>query len=162
MKGKKALFLFLALLLPVCIFIFLKIFGKNQFDVAPLHQEGMIEVPANCNLKYTTPYAIPDSIMSKVGAGDAPLTILNFSKEDSVLQRVREEVAETEGRIISPSSLTTLPDADYIKRCILLLKAPYDVVLIDDQKRIRGYYKASDREEIDRLIIELNIILKKY
>src|SRR5688572_25080711 len=113
MKGKKALFLFLALLLPVGIFVFLKIFGENQFDVAPLHQEGMIEAPANCNLKYTTPYIIPDSVMSTVRIGYASLAILNFSEEDSVLQRVREEVAETEVQVISPSSLTTLPGADY-------------------------------------------------
>jgi hypothetical protein len=162
MKGKKALFLFLALLLPVGIFIFLRIFGKNQFDVAPLHQEGIIEMPASCNLKYTAPYTVPDSVMNMINTGNTSLAILNFSKEDSVLQRVLDEVGETEIRIMSPSTLASLHNIDFIKSCILLLKAPYDIVLIDDQKRIRGYYKASDREEIDRLIIELNIILKKY
>jgi len=34
--------------------------------------------------------------------------------------------------------------------------------LIDDQKRIRGYYKIGFRDEMDRLEVELKILLKKY
>jgi len=34
--------------------------------------------------------------------------------------------------------------------------------LLDDQRRIRGYYDPQSREEVDRLIVELKILLKKY
>lgn len=36
------------------------------------------------------------------------------------------------------------------------------IILVDQQKRIRGYYDGTDREEIDRLITEINILLDEY
>lgn len=36
------------------------------------------------------------------------------------------------------------------------------VVLIDKEKRIRGYYSGTSRKEIDRLITEIQILLKEY
>lgn len=35
------------------------------------------------------------------------------------------------------------------------------VVLVDSQRRIRGYYSGTDREEVDRLITEMTILLKE-
>lgn len=35
------------------------------------------------------------------------------------------------------------------------------IVLIDDKRRIRGYYEKNDFEEIDRLMLEIKIILKE-
>jgi hypothetical protein len=46
--------------------------------------------------------------------------------------------------------------------CIFLLKAPYDVVMIDRKGLIRGQFVSDNREEIDRLMTEIDIILKKY
>jgi hypothetical protein len=37
-----------------------------------------------------------------------------------------------------------------------------DVVLVDFEKRIRGQYDVSSLEEMDRLIVEMKIILKRY
>jgi protein SCO1/2 len=36
------------------------------------------------------------------------------------------------------------------------------VVLIDKEKRIRGYYGGTERKEIDRLITEVQILLREY
>jgi protein SCO1/2 len=36
------------------------------------------------------------------------------------------------------------------------------VVLIDKEKRIRGYYSGTNRKEIDRLITEVQILLQEY
>jgi hypothetical protein len=162
--GKKIVFLFLALLFPVCIFLFLKIFGKNEFDVAPLHQDGVPAAPEPCKLSYASPYTLPDSVMELIGNGtQTPLTILNFSGASSVYDRVYDENTGREVRMVLPATLSLdEPGLSFLKNCVLLLKAPYDVVLIDDQKRIRGYYEGNSREEIDRLLIEVSIILKKY
>jgi protein SCO1 len=35
------------------------------------------------------------------------------------------------------------------------------VVLVDRQQRIRGYYSGTDRKDIDRLIIEIKVLLKE-
>ena len=62
----KVLFLFLALGLPIVVFVFLKLFGKNQFAVAPLFQDS-IQSPVGCNsFAYQTPYTIPDSLLTKL------------------------------------------------------------------------------------------------
>lgn len=162
--GKKVVFLFLALLLPVCIFLFLKIFGKNEFDVAPLHEQGVPDAPAHCDLTYSSPYLLPDSVMRLISKNsNAPLVILNFSGDEAVLQRVYDEVSESEVKTVYPPALALREEElSFLKSCVLLLNDPYDVVLIDSQRRIRGYYQGSSREEIDRLLIELSIILKKY
>jgi hypothetical protein len=48
-----------------------------------------------------------------------------------------------------------------LKDCVFLLHDPYDIVLFDKQGFIRGQYYSGDRDEIDRLILELSIILNK-
>jgi hypothetical protein len=163
MSGKKTLFLFLALLLPVCVFLFLKFFGKNQFDVPPLYQADIPE--ASCGIRYTAPYVLPDSVMQRVKAENnfVPLFIVNFSTSDSGLNRVLEGVTPEEVKVIPASNLSLKPtELTFIRDCILLMKPTFDLVLVDNQNKIRGYYKTTDREEIDRLIVELEIILKKY
>ena len=49
-----------------------------------------------------------------------------------------------------------------ILTCDLLLQPPWKVVLIDDDRKIRGYYDPEDRDEMDRLVVELKILLKQY
>lgn len=50
----------------------------------------------------------------------------------------------------------------YVKKCVFFMKADSDVVVLDKERRIRGYYVGSSREDVDRLIVELKIMLKKY
>jgi hypothetical protein len=157
MKIRKSILLSLALLLPVCIFLFLKFFGKNQFDVPVLYEHGVTEKPLDCNVDYGVPYYLADSIFQVVSTEKASAYVLNFSPEQKVVtDRVMEEFNAADVKISSPDF------TDEIKKCALLLKKPYDIVLVDDRKQIRGYYVADRREEIDRLLIELSIILKKY
>ena len=48
------------------------------------------------------------------------------------------------------------------KNCELVMNETDDrVVLVDKEERIRGYYDINDREETDRLILELKILLRK-
>lgn len=164
MNGKKIILLSLALLLPVGIFLFLKFFGRNQFDVPPLHQDSILTAGNPCNLKYQSPYVLPDSIMEVIGNHNiATLYILNYSTDKSVLQRVSEEFDVKEVGIIAAADTSTVGlNNKFVKDCVLLLEHPFDIVLIDNEKRVRGYYKGNDREEIDRLLVELSIILKKY
>jgi hypothetical protein len=164
MRGKKILFLFLALLLPVCIFIFLKLFGKNQFDVPLLFHTRDAEFPTSCGIAYTAPYTIPDSVLNMLRReGETPVYVLNFFSDSSVLARVVTEIGEEEVTIIQARDLPVDSSKfQFLKNCILLAKDPANIILIDDEKRIRGFYEASDRDEIDRLLVELNIILKRY
>lgn len=164
MRSKQFIILISALILPVSIFLFLKIFGKNEFDVPPLYQEGKVEVYEDCNTHITTPYLLPDSIIIKWENGtNAQLFLLNFSNAKTVDQRVTHEIGEGMIQIVLASSLH-YDSATFsnLKKCILLLSEPNDLVLIDRERRIRGYYNGNSRDEVDRLLVEANIILKNY
>jgi hypothetical protein len=164
MKGTKLLFLILALILPVGIFVFLKLFGKNEFDVPVLHADS-VEAPVDCPFNYSAPYVIHDSIAArlKINSADS-LYVIYFDPSLRVqAQRVSVEFNNASIRIISTAELSVLDtDPEILRKCILLMPASSSMVLVDHRRRIRGYYDGSDRDEIDRLIVEIKIILKEY
>jgi len=187
MNFKKILFLFLALLLPAAVFIFLKLFGKNEFAVPPLFQD-VVEVHAGCeSFAYHTPYVIHDSVLST----------LSWSRNDSITLVVFEDALEENKKKISTqvnriftefptekvhffshfeefSTEKELPHSrvsilkinnnqfSTFKNCIFLLKPSDNVVMIDSKRRIKGQYNLLDLEDADRLMTEMKIILKKY
>ena len=164
MKGTKLLFLTLALLLPVAIFIFLKLFGKNEFDVPVMHQEGKIGAPANCDFVYTTPYQVPDSVIVNLRLKRADsLYVLYFDPSLSTpMNRISVEFKWAPVTVVAPSAFAGGTDITKLKACVLLMQPPASVTLLDHKNRIRGYYDGSDRDEVDRLIVEMKIILKQY
>ncbi|HYG19437.1 MAG TPA: hypothetical protein VD816_10935, partial [Ohtaekwangia sp.] len=80
--------------------------------------------------------------------------------EDDPLTRITDNFAADPVHITYFN--TKAPADSTIRSCIFFLKEPFDVVLVDRKGRIRGEYDADDRDEIDRLITEITIILKKY
>lgn len=184
---KKLLFLFLALLLPVLIFLFLKSFGKNEFDVPVLFADS-VTIPVSCkDYSYTTPYSIADSILQQISWNrNDSLTILVFEDENQTNRHERKihvtriftefkteslhvvhiynnEIVEND----KTDRLTTLTlgDEDFlrIRNCAFLLSSENDAVIIDRKKRIRGQYNLAKREDADRMIMqEMNILFKRY
>lgn len=163
MSGKKIVILFLGLLLPVLIFIFLRTFGKNEFDVPLLHHDGVIEKPSGCDLAYTAPYILDDTVVEKFTEPQIEhLLLVQFGKP---IKKLRDLLAENgEVTYVNEGEVDFASDErkDFMRRCVLLMPEPSDVILIDNQKRIRGYYDLDDRDELDRLDAELMILLKKY
>jgi hypothetical protein len=165
MAGKKILFLFLALLLPVGVFLFLKTFGKNEFDVPVLYSAGVVDKPAGCNLDYGKPYFLPDSIFIKIDhARNASLTIIDFAKAHS--SRLESIQTKFKGAkvVLKPASELSINSTafSFVRQCILLLNEQETIILVDNEKRIRGKYNGTKRDELDRLEAEIIIILKKY
>lgn len=162
MVNKKIIFLFLAFILPICIFLFLKFFGKNEFAVEPLYTDVYPEPIAGCPSVVSLPYSIPDSIMSQL-QDTAQLMVLKFGvfsgESANQMRRTTEEFSK------DPVVVSSMPVAGkytYWKDCVFFLKEPFDLVLIDRMGVIRGQYNSAEREEVDRLITEVSILLKKY
>ncbi len=86
----------------------------------------------------------------------------NFSEQDV---RIVNVVIKDEG-FVPVRGLWTMPIESGTlaerKKCFLFLEEPNDLILVDSAKRIRGYYQLSSREEVDRLLMELSIMLKRY
>ncbi len=163
--NRKIIFLLLALALPVLVFVFLKFFGKNEFVVEPLYQTAELKLPLDCaGIKF--PYFISDSVYSFLKRGhetDSLLVILYESRAKDVkasadqLIRVQESFQFGTGL-----GLKRIAMEDKSIACSLLLQSSLDLVLVDAKKRIRGQYNSNDRDEVDRLMTELDIILKRY
>ena len=196
----KVIFLLLAFVLPVCVFVFLKLFGRNEFDVPPLFVTEAPPVQGVCDFKPSLPYFVPGSIRNRYQLSADSLTVIFFEPRSgealNQLDRIREQTGSDPVKVIAsiaanapattieasntvqtnpdtildnprtPSAETSSPlvesDAEYVQRCIFFLDTGVDVVMLDSRGAIRGQYAAGDREEMDRLLTEITIILKKY
>lgn len=178
MKGNKILYLLLALVLPGVVFVFLKMFGRNEFQVSPLFQEGTITLEGACAGQPETPYSLPDSTRDTYGLRKNPFTVVCFS--DTLAPSWIRSVEEATGReqvtfqcVYSENVFLTradsgssimLTDEQFLRdrNCVFLLSKEQDVVLADSSGTIFGQYDSRDLDEIDRLKAEVLIVLKKY
>ncbi len=186
---KKGLFMFLALMLPVLIFLFLKSFGKNEFAVPVLFSDS-VSAPVACSVyAYKAPYVIEDSVLQKLTWKESDsLTIIVFEDDNKInqherkiqLSRVFTEFKNVPLQVIRiyggqhvgvtenttdriPSLLFSESEFQTARDCIFLLSKSNDAVLVDRHKRIRGQYNLLKREDADRMIMqEMNILLKRY
>ena len=157
------MYLFIALLLPVFVFLFLKFFGKNEFAVQPLFQDAAPEPQPGCK-PVAFPYHIPDSVLNQLNFDNDTLLLIWFGKlkPEGEIQ-VRRISSEFKNDPIGQMFLTGNEWKMQQRRaCIFLLKDPYDVALVDRKGQIRGQFVSDNREEMDRLMTEMDIILKKY
>lgn len=157
-KSTKWILLGLALFFPISIFIVLKMFGTNEFHVPLLYQT---EVPT-CSDSTVFPYHVPERVLDEYGAITSDsLRLIFFGEHDENSRRQIKRVLLALDKL--PVKHVIKADFDGIqKRCAFLMPPNKDVVLVDSERSIRGQYESSDREDMDRLITEVTIILKRY
>ncbi len=163
MKKHKWVYLFFAIFLPILLTFFLKFFGKSEYNIPVYFEAGINADTLNtdCNFQYAAPYRIADTLFSD-NEGKRKATIITI---DSALEtkknfeRIEEELVNAEHVF---TVLKSSVASDQFISCVLFLKKPWTTVLIDENGRIRGYYAPATREETDRLIVEMKILLKKY
>ncbi|MCX8491549.1 MAG: hypothetical protein ORN54_10825 [Cyclobacteriaceae bacterium] len=154
---RKIFFLSLALLLPVIVFLFLKKFGRNQFDISVYHKDS-VEYIVGCERVFEAPYVIADSVASEIGWQGKEATLISFSEIPlEGLMRLKEDFEPSQLQIVSLNALEVAR-----LKCFFLVSEKYNSVLVDGKKQIRGYYQLATREEADRLLMEISILLKDY
>jgi hypothetical protein len=162
MKVKKTILLFLALLFPACIFLFLKQFGKNEFAVPPLFEAEYPERVGECGITITLPYRIADSVKSSLALPADKLTVVHFGETNTESETQLKRVMNEYGQDVKMQRLAETAENAQLKRCVFFLNDRDNLVLVDGTGLIRGHYVSADREEIDRLLTEIAIILKRY
>ena len=178
MSPKKIFFLVIFFVIPSLLFFFLRFFGKNEFEVKPLYEEGVPNPPPGCSYSYTPPYLIPDSVLR--GGGDFNgFLVLSFSNDanhrkalDEITYEFQSDPVKIKCFLLKAGGVQDklIWEEVYLdqslwgdlKKCVFLLSGEETLVLLDQEKRIRGSYRGQDEEEIDRLRAELAILLKKY
>ena len=164
----------------------MKFFGKNEFVVKPLFQDT-VPSSANClDFGYDVPYTIPDSVSGKINPNNNDSLVLIVMKfedqkktQEQTIQvtRVLKEFSKDNFSVVYvvDSILNDASSNDKVSvwsaqseqlkilhSCIFLLDMYKNGALIDAKNRIAGQYDLTDREDTDRLILELKILLKKY
>jgi len=158
--NKKITYLLLALALPGLIFIFLKIFGKNHFDIPVYYKNGISDSLKECPGAYRGQYTLPDSVLKIFSYKNdvASLFIDESELTNKEVTQLKQSYGDNQLQIITLRGIE--PNRlNRIKNCVLFLKQPWKAVLVDKQKRIRGYYAFTSLEETDRLNVELDILL---
>lgn len=176
---RKSTILFLALLLPVLIFLFLRFFGKNEFSIPVYYEKEVENQPTGCDGAYEFPYRIPQASSVPIqgvtvvffGAGQEGhqleesifqlqrLQNLSFSKAINTVwvDCYNQNIAELNNSLVIMDSLSYNQE----KNCNFLMQSN-TMVLVDSVRRIRGYYKEASLKETDRLIMELKILFNNY
>ena len=117
-------------------------------------------MPKECALEINGQYVLPDSVLSILGGKSdrACLLIDAMEKNNREVQGLKQSYDKDRLQIISLEGV----GADQLKRiknCALFLKAPWQAVLLDKERRIRGYYAFTNLDETDRLKVEIEILL---
>jgi hypothetical protein len=184
----KKLILLVAFALPVLIFIFLKMFGQNQFSVEPLFQSGAVLVDSECGRPasylpadtqdqgYRTPYVVPREVLKSLGWNSSDsLTLYAMGQVNNqvtlAFKRLSEKYTPEELRLWQITTDTTnlwennvvrnVVTLDQLSHCFFLMPDGTNTVMVDGKGRIRGQYTIDDRKDFDRLVVETRIILKK-
>ena len=169
-KILKLIFLVVILAIPAGIFTFLRYFGDNKFDVEIFFTQG-IETPiGNCETT-NEQYSVPKELLS-----DSKVNIVvAFNRGDlKILSNISARLKDTFGDkydmiIFSQDSIHSdntellqvkiVDDLTKVMNCGFITDDVKSLVLVDKQNRIRGYY-SDELDEIDRLIVELKIIIE--
>lgn len=187
---KKAGLLFLVIVLPALIFLFLKAFGRNEFTIPVYYEQGLTDSLATSCLDRTKQQYVVNNALIKVGG----LKVVHFERLDGPVLKTRLEELERVQDVffdspdislvtyLNGSSIAKKDITDYDKRIqfidqfwkvneldstgwanlkycsVAMSNLDNRVVLIDEENKIRGYYNILEREETDRLILELRIL----
>ena len=165
-KLTKIFVISVVLLLPVLVFLFLKQFGSNEFTLPYYYEDGH-PLP-ECNSS-SGPHFVSKEFVAQ-GGMELPMLFGYVGSErnefsadlDNVLKKypdvafsmndLFEPLEESQRQIINCE--LTMGEDRYLNET-----PAYKYVLIDKQRRIRGYFQLDNLDEIVRLDMELDILL---
>lgn len=182
----KKIILIVVLVIPVVIFVFLKFFGTNHFEVSVFHQERTATTP-DCIQQFPHKVHMPEGMKGS----EQPINIVHIAdeprKEDLIrTNRIYDGLIDYDGVKLVSLKPGVFPSAslssykikngisddrwgvvgyernkyDEFVQCQLgiMQDTTFAYVVIDEQSLVRGYYAAND-EEADRLMLEVKILL---
>jgi len=205
-RGIKILVLTCILLTPAAVYVFLKAFGHNEFDLPFFSEEGKLETTSfsadtdhdpktfmfedlyDSNGKKIDQHSYVNDIIilefvsfqsdhkkrdfqikriSDIFQSEKSVRILRVFTVNNHSESIQVKLVDQPGKNISvlytgESKMTKMIESIMSADEIPGSGAGTDtMLLLDNQRRIRGIYAIHDFEEIDRLILEVKILLKK-
>lgn len=177
-KVQKVVIMISVLLAPIFVFLFLKKFGENEFELPVYYPEGNPIAACSGGVQQ---HKLSAEILSQSKI-ELPVLIYVSSAEQNEFYSDLNNVLEkypginllsisTEGATVAQEgreslSFDSLSYQNFIN-CELILGEDHQLkqaitnkyVLIDSERNIRGYYDCGDLDDIERLDVELDILL---
>lgn len=150
---KKVIILSLALVVPVGLVFFLRNFGKNQFDL-PVLYESVAGWPGDCPVPDKFPFLVSDSIMRTDGTRPTLVLFGEIPAESGMRLPVEIDTAMVR--------ITVTGNIDGAFTCRFGAPPRSGAVLVDPARQVRGVFDRLDRDEMDRLIMEIKILQNDY
>ena len=154
---RKGFVLLFALLFPVIIFLFLKFFGDNEYELSVYNSscsnsiENLFsELNINSNnikildVRVSDDNLLIDNYINKLDISDE-IKVITLSDQPRNLKWLNIKVDS----LLIKNLTTCIENIVFDKSFILLL---------DNKNNIRGYFNSADRREIERLDVEIDIL----
>lgn len=154
---RKGFVLLFALLFPVIIFLFLKFFGENEYELSVyssscsnLIENLFSESNINSNnikildVRVSDDNLLIDNYINKLDISDE-IKVITLSDQSRNLKWLNIKVDS----LLIKNLTTCIENIVFDKSFILLL---------DNKNNVRGYFSSSDRREIERLDVEIDIL----
>ena len=151
---RKGFILLFALLFPVIVFLFLKFFGQNEYKLSIYNSscsdliENLLKEPNN-NIKLLDVRLRDDNLLI-----DNYINKLDISNEIKVIT-LSDQPRNLEWMSIKVDNLLI----KNLTKCVdnIVFDKSF-ILLIDTKNNVRGYFYSTDREEIERLDVEIDIL----
>ena len=151
---RKGFVLLFALLFPVIVFLFLKFFGQNEYKLSIYNSscsdliENLLKEPNN-NIKLLDVRLRDDNLLI-----DNYINKLDISNEIKVIT-LSDQPRNLEWMSIRVDNLLI----KNLTKCVenVVFDKSF-ILLIDTKNNVRGYFNSTDRGEIERLDVEIDIL----
>ncbi len=175
---KKILFLIAALIIPSMVYVFLRGFGNNKFEIPVYYSEGITIEGCTSDIKKAHFVNFENYDLE----GAQLFFFSQWIKSNEFLRQCKRiktkpyhvaftAISDTVMHNELGNTLVVKDEAQLFKiaNCALVIGQDSAIsiplynqlILVDADKRIRGYYDGNDIEDMDRLDIELDILSKE-
>ena len=162
----KILVITLVLLAPVIVFLFLKQYGSNQFELPVYYESGnpLKECPPGDGVHKISAELLNGQVNNfpvLLSVNNGTTNKLVFDLQNVLIKYPKVKVMPVDLDTEDPAGVLQLLNCELVlgeDRYISEVPANR-FVLVDNQARIRGYFNVDELDEIGRLDMELDILL---
>ena len=158
---KKGFILLFSLLFPIIVFLFLKFYGQNEYELSVYNSScsEIIDEYIINDFNRNNNIRIVDIRMT-----DNDILVDNYINKLEINDQI--EVITLSNKLRNLNWLNIVVDKVLIERLSECIQNEYldksFILLLDKQNRVRGHFYSADRKEIERLDVEIDILLLEY
>ena len=158
---KKGFILLFSLLFPIIVFLFLKFYGQNEYELSVYNSScsEIIDEYIINDFNRNNNIRIVDIRMT-----DNDILVDNYINKLEINDQI--EVITLSNKLRNLNWLNLVVDKVLIERLSECIQNEYldksFILLLDKQNRVRGHFYSADRKEIERLDVEIDILLLEY